>query len=699
MARVPTEDGPQVATAPLRPQYLRPSDTSNQFGAAKGRALQGVGQQISQAGGVLAKITTELQIQQNEFEVKKADVALSENIRILLDGDGTPENPGYRSLNGEEAVKALPTLNARITELKNNITQNIQGDRAKSLFSEYAAPKEQSAFGLAAAHSLQQGQVAQETVSLARIKNAELDAASPTANLDELAAAAAGESRSLTLKKTQDPETVAAAARNGATLVYKAGIDAAIDRRDPAEAERLLRLHGGKMDPGTVGKTQEAIQLAKDQQIARANQALSQAREERSLGLINEAIDLRLRAGNGEDVAQDALAFHQKYAEDKQGALQFLAIMNAGTAQQKRIAEEQAVLERGVAAIEGEVILDPYNSGDKKTADTTFEKLSAQWQQQNVPAAQQMEGAVTFVTQTGVIPEQVKQIVRGGLNSLNPETVLGAAGILDRVTAANPVFAQQFSPSQISLGVDVLDYVKSGATPDEAVRLARESRQVPEAQKTARSTEFTALVKENPPVDFLEAKYPGGWFSSAPATSSTMRAEFEKLAKQEYIKTGKLDSSYAAAGLILDRTWGVSAVSGTAAVMKHPPEKVYGQGNMSPIGNSTWMREQLLLDFTKDAAFPPGAEKSVVITPHPFARTPDGKMQYSVVFQNPETGELVTVMTDRGDPMAWNPDYSSSPEAARMKQKIADEQAGARMLREQQNAPAAVPDLTLFGGP
>lgn len=442
------------------------------------------------------------------------------------------------------------------------------------------------------------------------------------------------------------------------------------------------------MDGQVVVDAAESIVVAREQEKARQNAALAQAREERSLSLLNEAVDLRVAAAQGQDVTQEALAFRQRYAQDKQGALQFLAIMNAGNEQQKRIAKEQAQLLRGQAAINQEIVLDPYNTDDKNVADATYGAMRKSWADRQIPPEQQVANTTAFVAQTGIIPEEVKQVVRGGLNSLDPATVLSAAGLLEQVTAVNPVFAQQFSPTQISVGTDVLDYVRSGATPEEAVRLMREGRRVPEAQKTARSAEFTALAKEQPPADYLETKYPGGWFSSAPTASSTMKTEFERLAKEEYIKTGKLDSAYAAAGSIIERTWGVSAVSGSAQMMKHPPEKVYGIGNMSPVENSAWIREQLISEFTSNAMYPPGAENTVTVTPHPYAREEDGRMKYSVIFRNPDTGTLETVMNNRGEPLAWSPSFSLSPAAARAKAAVQAEQDAARARRQQQSPEA-----------
>lgn len=788
--------GPRVATAPLQVSKEQPKDYSTAFGAAEGRALQGVGKQVAQVGDRLGQITTELQIQENEFQVKKAAVALSEGYRVLLDGDGTPENPGYRSLTGEAATKALPEVNARLSELRKNVTENIQGTRAKEMFSEYSAPKEQTAFGVAAAHSLQQGEVAKDAISLARIKSAQSDAAMEGANIPEAATVAANESVILAKKKSQDPEVIAEAATEGRTGVYASAISAAIDRRDPAEAQRLLALYGKDMDGKVAANAAESILLAREQAKARQNAALAQAREDRSLSLINDAVDLRIRASQGEDVSQEALAFRQRYAQDKQGALQTLAIWNAGDETRKKMAAHQALIDKGLSAIKQDTTLDPYNSEDKKAAEVTFSALAQSWAQQQVPPDQVMVKTATFVEQTGIIPETVKQTISGGLNSLDPQTVLSSAGLLDRMTASNPVLTNQFSKEQISLGMDVLDYVKMGAKPEEAIRMVRENRRVPEAQKEARSKEYATLAKGDSPEGRLKQKY-SEWFHFDPVASSTMAAEYDKIAKEEYIKTGKLDLAYSVAERMTDRNWGPSAVGDSYRIVKYPPEKLYGLPNMSQRENAQWMQEQLKRDFTggspaaymsepspegliqpgnidiahrpkvrnpdgsistvrsisvktdagevllptvsedgrimtdkeavqqfedtgrhlgifKDAKtadayavklhesqaallaappktlYPPGAENTLIVTPHPTRTTKDGRPKYTVQFQDPTTGEIQNVLSSSGGLMEWTPDYTLSPayERAKEAQRASDyAEMKAAEVRRQLNTP------------
>lgn len=286
--------GPRVATAPLQVSREQPKDYSTAFGAAEGRALQGVGKQVAQVGDRLGQITTELQIQENEFQVKKADVALSEGYRILLDGDGTPENPGYRSLKGEEATKALPVLNARLSELRKNVTENIQGTRAREMFSAYSAPKEQTAFGVAAAHSVAQQEVAKQAIDAARVDSAVSSAATSYADPIALAthvSIAESAARSAIERKSQHPEVVDRAVVVARTGVYKAAIVGAMKDGKLSEAQRLFDLHHKEMD-GVVanevagvlnaGTDREKIQNAVDGIMAMGlgeEQAMQAARE------------------------------------------------------------------------------------------------------------------------------------------------------------------------------------------------------------------------------------------------------------------------------------------------------------------------------------------------------------------------------------------------------------------------------------
>lgn len=284
--------GPRVATAPLQVSREQPKDYSTAFGAAEGRALQGVGKQVAQVGDRLGQITTELQIQENEFQVKKADVALSEGYRILLDGDGTPENPGYRSLKGEEATKALPVLNARLSELRKNVTENIQGTRAKEMFSAYSAPKEQTAFGVAAAHSLQQGEVAKQAIDAARVDSAVSSAATSYADPIALAthvSIAESAARSAIARKSQDPEVLDRAAVVARTEAYKAAIIGAMKDGKLSEAQRLFDLHHTKMDGVVANEVAGVLNAGTDREK------------------IQNAVDGIMAMGLGEEQAMQAV--------------------------------------------------------------------------------------------------------------------------------------------------------------------------------------------------------------------------------------------------------------------------------------------------------------------------------------------------------------------------------------------------------
>lgn len=300
--------GPRVSTAPLTPSRERPADRSVEFGAAEGRALRNVGQQVSKVGERLGEVTTQLQIEENERQVKKADVALSEGYRLLLDGDGTPENPGYRSLKGEQALEALPTLNKQLTDLRAATEQALPGEKARSMFNTASKIREQQAFGLAAAHSVAQQEVANEAVDIARIQSAVSSAATSYNDPIALAthvAVAESAAKSAAARKSQDPVVLEQAARAARTDAYKAAVISAMRGDDTAEAARLFALHKDKMD-GTVaadlartlsvGAQREQAQAAVDGIMAMGlseQQALEAVRQNFS-GQLEDEINTRV---------------------------------------------------------------------------------------------------------------------------------------------------------------------------------------------------------------------------------------------------------------------------------------------------------------------------------------------------------------------------------------------------------------------
>lgn len=347
MARVPTEDGPQVATAPLRPQYLRPSDTSNQFGAASGRALQGVGQEISKVGARIGEVATVLQVDENERQIKKADVALSEGYRILLTGDGTPENPGYRSLRGEQALEALPALKERMTQLRQSTIEAVPGNKAKSTFSVASELREQQAFGLAAAHSVAQQEVASEAVDLARFKSAVSSAAGayndPIALATHISVAESA-AKSAAARKSQDPVVLEQAAQAARTDGYKAAILGAVKGDDMGEAQRLFALHKDKMDGVAANELAKTL-------FAHADRAQSQG-----------VVDAIMQAGG--TLEQSLATIRQNYSGKQEDDMVSRVIARFEEKEKAKTDADEALVSSVFGAINGEnsMSLDQYRT-------------------------------------------------------------------------------------------------------------------------------------------------------------------------------------------------------------------------------------------------------------------------------------------------------------------------------------------------
>lgn len=118
MARVPTNNRTSVQQSAVFGGFSRQQATPDQFGAASGRALSNLGTQISQAEESVSRTIQRFQKRQDDSAFDTAKVKYDTATTSLLYGDGTPENPGYFTSEGENALDGGPLTMQRIDEIK-----------------------------------------------------------------------------------------------------------------------------------------------------------------------------------------------------------------------------------------------------------------------------------------------------------------------------------------------------------------------------------------------------------------------------------------------------------------------------------------------------------------------------------------------------------------------------------------------------
>lgn len=177
MPKVPVLREQEVALDPLRPVYQDGSAASLEaFGSNRGRDLINAGQAVTNVSAELSRRILIAQIEDNEKAARDLDNKLAERIRTTLFGDGTPENLGYYSLKGEDALaQQLPTQE-QIRKYKQELAAGASNARVRDMFTTSADSRIQQTFTGIAAHSVKERLVALDITDKASILEAQQDA-------------------------------------------------------------------------------------------------------------------------------------------------------------------------------------------------------------------------------------------------------------------------------------------------------------------------------------------------------------------------------------------------------------------------------------------------------------------------------------------------------------------------------------------
>lgn len=392
-------------------------------------------------------------------------------------------------------------------------------------------------------------------------------------------------------------------------------------------------------------------------------------------------VDLQNRAQRGENIEPELPIFRSRYGNTSSGLMKWSALQTSANKFVREEAFARYESARVTAAITGQGgALDPHVKEDRDAVNTHFSMTMENWRRTVKDPAELISNQVRYAEATGIIPQALKSDISSGLNNpSNPERVSQAAGMMDQLFTANDQFKGQFPRDQISFATEVNTYVRAGAAPGTAVKMAVENRQVPEAQRKARNDEFDVLTKSTPPEKVLRGRYDGGWFGRAPQADAVMAQEFDAIRKQEFARSGNMDHANETAFKILEGSWGVTKINGKPQMMKYAPEKFYGVKGLDSDTNSEWMRQQLIADIKSGSMSAPGVEDRVVLALHPTKRQVDGRPMYQVVLVQKD-GPFQVLRDARGEAMAWAPDYLRSKDYAdREAEKQAELQSAARL--------------------
>lgn len=353
-------------------------------------------------------------------------------------------------------------------------------------------------------------------------------------------------------------------------------------------------------------------------------------------------------------------------------------------------------INRVSAAFAGGPQLDFRSKDDKTALDNHFALTAQGWK--DLPPGEVVDRTVEYVAQVGIAPTRVQGMIRGFLRSGNPDQALLAADAVKRLRNANPQILNDFNDEDLRLANVVGALTDSGVPPQAALQMAKDQMAVSKQEQDARSDDFDAVRGADRTAriasdrSWLEGKKNSFW-ASDPNVDPVMQREFETLARQEYARTGNLEAARTFALDQVDRVWGRSSVAGADRYMKFAPEKFYGVPSKSQADNAAWMREQLVADISRDALQDPNnpiTGDKLLIVPAGTKTGPDGRPLYIVSFMGTD-GLLRAVVSPKGKPIYWRPDWSTSAQAGREKAAQQEQVEAARRARETKYAPGGQP--------
>jgi hypothetical protein len=335
----------------------------------------------------------------------------------------------------------------------------------------------------------------------------------------------------------------------------------------------------GPVDPRFAG-------LAPDDRLTLANQADAQYRQQQVQQKAQATADYtaykdRIELGVVDGSITDPAIIHSDKTlndGDKASLLRSFNEQNKGAIQ----------LQTDLNALNGNALsLDPYDSKDKTRADNLYSAAAGK-----VPLEQQASIATSIIQQTGVVPQPIINDMRRGLSSQNPGQVIAAAQTAQKIAAYDPaILGRRDGGNEVQKAADDFSYYvnKLNLSPEEAAKRMIDNAS-PEKQRDRKALEPAAkeFVKTMGDVDLSAEFKDGGFLTGAPALGldpmqqAGIKADFLAIAEDQfYSANGNPDLAKNRALEQMKTLYGVSRLSGSATVVKYPPERYWPKQDSS----------------------------------------------------------------------------------------------------------------------
>ena len=319
------------------------------------------------------------------------------------------------------------------------------------------------------------------------------------------------------------------------------------------------------------------LNVALAQQVNNAQQKSVEQQQAEAVAVNQLKLDAKYNRRGGQEIIDDAYRMHANGVLTQADLFRIESDVIEGQQNQfNESQQDQIVIER-LRGNDSVIV-------DKGQVDGYFERhvLPALG---NLEPAQAIAEISSFSIATGIVPSRAKQMIANGIYSENPETILAAVEMIDRISEV-PGLEIGLNANQEAFA-EVAAGLLGVTTPEEAIRLARQ--QTDPTKQT--QVEYRQQQLRDEDIDYVEAV--GDVFNGFgepnvdEGNMFAMAGEYEDLITSYFIETGDFGIAEEKATKRMRKNWQHS--TSFDRWMKYPPDTYY-----SVAGDSSYIKPQLM---------------------------------------------------------------------------------------------------------
>lgn len=352
---------------------------------------------------------------------------------------------------------------------------------------------------------------------------------------------------------------------------------------------------------------------------------------------------------------------------------------------------------------DGSLVVDPYSPEGKKAVDAVSDAIT-----KAVPPEQQQSATEGLIQSTGLVPQKTFNGIRAGLESTNIADIEKAAQQAQRISTINPAaLSRRDGGASVQKIADDYSYYVNTLN----LSSTQAAQRIADANDPAKQRDRKAL--EPAAKEFkkqIESQDIGAMFDTTLTPFDTpslginesqalgIQADYLAIAEEQFFQTnGNVELAKNRAQEEMKRLYGVSSLSGSNVVVKHPPERYWPVVN----GDTTLQYAKTQL-YQELYAIDPGIADSkiqLVTTPATDAMIKRGEMPAYAVFYQDKNGNYQTMPGK-----LWRPDPTGqlkmqeerkAAEQGALTDQARFQQGINRTAAEMQNDPQGARDASL----